>query len=150
MELEDVLPSKPEFTLSKNNKTYTLRLVDFNDHIWIKEKFGSKAALEKAMSNLEWEKIILLVYRLLDDKTDFTASREKIHNDDGEIIEVLMTGPYKLLREMTSLEDSMNVLNALSASIIKSNPMIKDYVLHNAKEEIKKIKKKLTGQKSLT
>lgn len=147
MELEDVLPSKPEFTLSKNNKTYQLRVIDLDDHVWIKDKYGSAEVVEAHIKNENWTQVILLIYRLLVDKSDFMASESTIIDDDGVEKKAFLTGPFKLLKAFSGPDEAIKAVAALAKSITLSNPLIDKYVKEQINEEIKK---KRIGVKSLT
>lgn len=145
MEIEDVLPKTPEFTLKSSGKTYELRLVNLEDQVWIKNKFGTHEAFNEVLQQNDWSKSILLIYRLLKDKTDFMASEEPMIDDDGVSYKALVTGPYKLLKAISGVEEGAQVMGALAKSIMLSNPMIDKLVKESLKEELKK---NSTGVKS--
>jgi hypothetical protein len=147
MELEDLLPEKPEFKLVSTGKMYQLRLVNLEDHVWLKNKFGSSENFTDVMRNQDWSKAILFVYRLLVDKSEFMASEEPGVDDDGNPVKTLVTGPFKLLRAISGAEEAAYIMGALAKAIMLSNPMINDAV----KEELKnELKKNSIGQKSST
>lgn len=148
MELEDIIPTRPEFTLSKMGKTYTLRLPDLSDQAWVKEKYGSAVSLSDAISKYDWEKTLPFIFRLLEDKTDFLASEEEIIDDDGNKKKAMFTGPYKFLRAVQGINEIHAIMGALSKAIMLANPMIAPVLEGVAREEIEK-KNRLTGGKSL-
>lgn len=147
MELEEFLPSKPEFTLASTGKTYELRLVNLSDHVWLKEKFGSSDAFSEMMRAQDWGRVIQFAYRLLVDKSDFMASTKEEIDDDGNIKTVMVTGPMKLLEKISGAEEAAKVMGALAKSIMLSNPMIDKLVKEQFEEDQKK---SLTGLKSST
>lgn len=147
MELDELLPKKPEFTLKSTGKNYTLRLVTLEDHVWLKDKFGSAEAFSELMRDQDWAKAIVFIYRLLIDKSDFMASEESIIDDDGIEKKALITGPFKLLRAINGTEEAAHVMGALAKSIMLSNPLVDKTVKEVMKEELKK---KYVGKKSLT
>lgn len=148
MELHELLPEKPEFTLRKTGKTYQLRAVNLEDQVWIKNKYGSAEALERVLTANDWENSLLMVYRLMTDKSDFMGSEEEIIDDDGRKQKAFVTGPVKLLREIQGAEEGALIMGALAKAIIISNPMIEKLVKERVDEQIKK--KQSTGQNSLT
>lgn len=149
MDLEDIIPAKPQFTLQSTGKTYTLRIVNLEDHVWLKDKFGGAEEVKKVLQENDWSKAILLIYRLLIDKKDFMSQKETVVDDDGVESEVMATGPYRLLRAISGVEEGVKVMGALAKSIMLSNPTIDKAVKETVKEELKKNKIQ-TGQKSST
>lgn len=148
MELDDFIPPRPEFTL-QNGKTYTLRLMNIEDSVWIKKKFGSVEAFQKALNEMDWEILIVFIYRLLVDKSDFLASQEEIIDDDGVKSTVLTTGPFKLLRSIRG-EDALKVIGAMTAAIRDASPMTKEIVNEALNDVKKNLKDQQIGQKSST
>lgn len=148
MELEDIIPEKPTFTLSKSGKTYELRPVNLEDQVWLKNKYGSKEVFEEVLRTQQWEKALLMVYRLLVDKTDFIAVHAEEPDDDGIIQKVIISGPILLMRAMTGPEEGAMVMGALARSIMISNPLIAKAVEKEMKDSLKK--NLSTGQKSST
>lgn len=143
MELEDLIPAKPEFTLAKTGKTYKLRTVNLTDQVWIKNKYGSEDSFQTVIKENDVEKTLPLVYRLLEDKSDFMASQEMIVDDDGKELEATITGPVKLLRAISGMEEYAKVMGAMAKSIMLSNPMIDKVIKEH-------VKKNLIGLKSST
>lgn len=152
MELEEILPLEPEFTLKKTGKTHVLRLVSLEDQTWIKEKFGDKIEFERIMKSFDWSKSIQLIYRLLIDKSDFLGGDEEYIDDEGRKVVSFISGPTKLLRAISGMEEGVAVMAALAQSIMKANPMLTDAVKAELQKELDDVKKKidLTGQKSST
>lgn len=148
MELDEILPTKPEFTLSKTGKTYTLRPLNLEDQVWLKSKYGSKEAFEAVLKNYQWEKAILMVYRLMVDKKDFLAIDVEEADDDGILKKFILSGPVRLLREISGPEEAARIMGALARAIIISNPLIEEAVEKEVKDALKK--NLLIGQKSST
>ena len=132
IKLEDLFPEKPEFTL--NGKTHRLRFITLDDQVWIKNKIGDGTAIANMMKDLDWDKIIPLVYHLLEDKSAFPGGDEEIYNDDGMKETVFVPGYKRLMRSVTGHEASVHLLTALNSAIVKSSPLVEKYV----KDEIKK------------
>lgn len=147
IKIEDIIPEKPEFYVRKLDKRFSLRLVDLDDSVWIRSKIGSAERLQEICSKLEWEEICKIVFRLLEDKSDFMAYECEEINDDGEKIRVKVSGPRALLKAVTGLEEGVKMLGALNSSMAKSNPIV-DRAL---REEVKKkIAANQTGERSST
>jgi hypothetical protein len=128
--LQDILPTKPEFSIEKTKKTYTLRLPNMLDQVWIKEKFGGPERVAQVIQGQDWLEISRIVYRLMDDaaRGDFPAVDAKIINDDGESMQRRLTGPEHLLSCLSGLEETVRMLGALTQAIILSNPLIGEEV----------------------
>ena len=147
MELEEVLPEAPTFTLHSTGKEYRLRLVNLEDHVWLQNRFGGGVAFSKILEKQDWGNAILFAYRLMIDKTDFMAVEETVIDDDGVEKRTLITGPLRLLRAISGAEEATLVMAALAKSIMLSNPTVDKYVKAQYKEDQKK---SLTGQTSST
>lgn len=147
MDIKDIFPETPVFTLQNSGKMYELRLVNLEDTIWVRANIGDEKAVMKMIRELDWHYIVKFVYRLLKDKSDFMAGEATEINDDGVEFIRKLTGPDKLLKAISGQEEGTHLLGALVTSISLSNPMVAKMVKD---ETQKKTLEELTGQKSLT
>lgn len=148
MELTDLFPSKPEFKLSKTDKTYTLRIPNLEDRAKFRELLGSDSNIQKVFNELQWDVIAKLVFRLLEQKEEFEAVKEVGFDDDGVRVTYLVTGPARFMRSVTTIDEGMNVLTALVAALRAGDPLI-DKAMQAVIGE-KKSQPSQTGENSLT
>jgi hypothetical protein len=161
--LEDIIPEKPAFRLKEGGKEYHLRIFNLEDRVWAKNRFQSDEEIQRIFQDQDWEKLTLMVYRLLQEKSDFPPSEEQGHDDDGREITRFVSGPERLRREISGVDTGRKVIGALAAAILAGNPTVKDYVKSELKKkmgitaepkatEAKAPKKKTepTGQRSMT
>ena len=146
MQLEDLMPEKPVFTLSSTGKEYTLRVPNLEDKVEMIRLCGGQEQVLKVFQELNWSVICKIVYRLMIDKSDFLAKREKRINDEGIEEEVLVTGPIMLLRAIKTQAEAISMLQAFNAASVASEPLMKDYVDTELK---KSLHESSTGEKSL-
>jgi len=150
MKLEDLIPEKPTFTLASTSKEYTLRVPNLEDKVEISRMCGGAVAVTKAFEQRDWTKICPIVYRLMIDKSDFLASKEKKINDDGFETETMILGPIKLLRAIQTQSESIALLGALTTAITASEPLIEEYVRGELKKSLENNPDLSTGESSST
>lgn len=150
MKLEDLLPTKSEFFLTKKKKTYHLRLFDLNDHVWVQKTFESVDNFNKRLSAQDWGLIARTVYHLLVEKEDFLLTSEEIIDDMGRKKTQETTGPEHLLAAISGPAEANAVINALTASLLDSAPIVRQEVEKELKKKVRSLKKARAGQKSLT
>lgn len=150
LKIEDVLPEKPEFYLASKKKTYTLRVVNLQDQVWIKQTFGGPEKILEMFNKKDWSEIFKFAYRLLEDKSDFQGEEQEIENDDGFKEMARITGPQKLLQATTGLMEAVHVLGACNTSFALGEPIMGEYMRKELKKKVDQFKKRQTGQKSLT
>jgi hypothetical protein len=146
MKLEDVIPERPEFTLSSTGKTYVLRHPSIEDRVWLKRKFPNQAAMQAAFESRDWEVLSIIVMLLLVDRSDFAA--RDITEDvgvDGEPIKRRLSGPEAFRLAVTSFAEELAIIGALGAAFTGADPLIKQVV----QDELKK-KNLKTGEQSST
>lgn len=143
MDIEQVFKNGASFYLASTKKEYELRLPNLSDGAWIKETYGDSLGFQKALEQMDWQKIVLFIYRLLKDKSDFLAEDIKEINDLGEQVERRITGPEKFFNAISTQDEGLKILGAMTQAVADSNPIAKKAL----KEEIKK-NKKLAGPKS--
>lgn len=152
MELQDLLPTQPEFFVKKTGKTYTIRKVGVRDHAWMINKHGSQEKANAVFKEQNHLGIAQCVYHLLtqEQRADFLAKEIDTVTDDGEKLKIKMTGPEVLL---DSLED--DELDAMVGALIKAmmngSPIAEQAILKAAEEEKKRMEEGMsqpTGDKS--
>ncbi len=149
MELEDFFSEGKTFSLNSTGKTYELRLPTLADGAFIKATYGDAIGFQKALEGMDWPLIILFIYRLLKEKSDFLAEDITEIDDSGEQVTRRMSGPEKLLSAISGQAEGLKILTALTQAIAESNPEAKKAM----QDEIKKNKKMLqksVGKKSST
>lgn len=135
MELNELIPEKPTFTLSSTKKEYELRIPNLEDKIEMTRiAGGTHENFIKIFEEKKWDSICKIVYRLLIDKSDFLAQKEPWIDDEGFEKEVIVIGPIRLLRAITTQSEATALLSALVSAISAGEPLIKDYI----KSELKK------------
>lgn len=148
MELKDLLPSKPEFKVQSKNKTYALRIPNLEDRARFRDMLGSDQEINRVFAELDWAKIAKLVYRLLEDKSDFLAVQTTIVDDDGVPQKALLTGPAVMMQAIHSIEEATAMLGALITALRNGDPLV-DKALTAIDAEKKTIPSQ-TGDESLT
>jgi len=150
MELKDLFPSKPEFTLSSTGKTYSLRIPNLEDRAKFREWFGTDDNIQKVFNELQWDVIAKLVFRLLEQKSEFEAVKEAGFDDDGVKVTYLVTGPAMLMRAVMNTTESMSVLTALISALRAGDPLIDKAMKDAFEDNQKKNDLNQTGENSLT
>lgn len=146
MELHELIPEKPVFTLASTGKEYELRVPNLEDKVEMTRiAGGTQEHFIKIFEEKKWDSICKIVYRLLIEKSDFLAKKEKRINDEGFEQEVVVIGPIQLLRAIKTQAEATAMLSALVSAISAGEPLVKEYV----KAELKKKDMQLTGQSSL-
>ena len=150
MQLEEFLPEKPVFHLSKTGKDYELRLPNLSDRVHFLGQYKHFERINQIFKTLEWTEITRIAYRLLIDRSDFMASEEEVIDDDGNSVKVKVTGPQKLLRSISGETEGSQLLAAITSAITLSEPIIRDFVHEEVKKKIKAQNDPLTGEKFTT
>lgn len=137
MELEDLLPQKPEFTISSRGKTYALRPPNMADQVWFKERYGNSDKFEKALETQDWAEIARVAYYLLsdEDKRDFLAGKVKVIDGEGVEREIHHSGPEKFLISLAGIKEMLAVMQALTRAIVISNPIAEAAAKKKLREE---------------
>lgn len=130
MELEELLPPKPEFFLKSKNRSFVIRPPNLHDQVWFKSRYGTSTGFASALSNGDWNEISRVVYHLLSDadRREFLAQDVKVVNDEGEEKVVRHTGPEVFLLAIDGLEEITKIMGALTRAIMISNPAIEEDV----------------------
>lgn len=150
MNLLDIFPELPEFHIKSTGKSYKLRPPNLMDRARFVEWLGDQEQVEKVFKQLQWEVLVKLVFRLLEDKSDFEAMQFEDYNDDGEKVKYLLTGPARLLKAITSLEEGLQMVGALTTAMRLGDPMIDKAMTEAENDSKKKLLKNQTGSKSTT
>ena len=147
MKLEEFILDEPKFLLSSTGKQYELRVMNISDRAEMSRLCGGDDKVQETFTKRNWKIISRLVYRLLKDKSEFMASKEHIIDDDGFEKEITLLGHEKLHQAIMNQEEEFQVISALTASIIKGDPIAKKAV----EDEVKKnLLDPQTGESSLT
>lgn len=142
MELDEILPQKPSFTIEKTGKTYELRPPNMQDQVWFKNRYGQSDKFEKALENQDWEEIAVVAYYLLDNeaKIEFKARKVTVVDENtGEEVEIHHTGPQVLLISLAGIKEMLQVMQALTRAIIISNPIAEAAAKKKLREEEKRV-----------
>lgn len=153
LELEDILPPKPEFIL--NEKTYSLRAPNQLDRVWFQQNFGHDKAVWEAIQKQDWLTIARVVYRLFgqESRADFKAQKAVVVNDEGHEKEVELTGPETLLVSIKGSTDGAKILAALNRAMINSEPQLEADFIAEVKKNLPELNRLLdqsTTEKSST
>jgi hypothetical protein len=132
MKLEDLIPEKPTFYLSSMQKTYQLRLPNLEDRV----NMAKHGDISKIFAERRWDDICKVIYPLLIDKSDFMASKEHKIDVEGFEQEVVVIGPIRLLRAISTQEEAIGLIGAFNSAITASEPLIKDFVQGELKKKI--------------
>lgn len=146
MKLEDLIPQKPVFTLASTGKEYELRIPNLEDRVEMIRICGGADQIFQVFKEQKWPIICRIIYRLMKDKSEFLAVKEKVVDDDGFEKEVMTLGYTRLLRAIGNQTESILILGALTTAITSGEPMIQEYV----ENEVKKNNLILTGATSST
>lgn len=147
MTIDEMIPEIPKFTLKATGKEYELRLPNLEDKSEFPRMVGGAENLSQIFVKREWSQIVKVIYRLLIDKSDFMATREKRVSDEGIEEEVLITGPIVFLRAIETQQEAMAVLGAFNAACMASEPVLKASI----DAEKKRLNAELSiGEKSMT
>lgn len=140
MELEELLPQKPEFFVSKMGKTYALRPPNMADQVWFRDRYGKSDKFEKALEEQDWPEIARVAYYLLEDegKRDFLAGNLKVIDGEGVERTIHHSGPEKLLVALSGLKEMLEVMQAITRAIVISNPVAEAVAKKMLREEVKR------------
>lgn len=148
--LEDLLPSKPEFKLSKTGKTYSLRPMNLQDRIDMQAMFGGPEKVAEVFNKKDWFGIARMAYKLMEDKSDFLAGEGAYVDDEGFRKNKMFTGPEKFFNSITGVTEMLQVMGAVTASATAGEPIMAEYLKDELKKKLKEPLTQLTGQQSLT
>lgn len=115
--LEDIIPTDTMVTIGA--KEYEIRKINLEDEAWLK-KFGNAQQL---VQKEDVEFMSRLTFRLLKDKSDFLPTKEKTYDDDGNEVEVTVTGPQRILRSMSGPSMRFQWVQSLMVTFGISRPM---------------------------
>lgn len=147
MKLEDLIPEKPTFTLAATGKSYELRIPNYEDKLTFVRMCGGEDQIKLVFQERRWSDICKIVYRLMVDKSDFPATRDKQLDDDGIEQDVLVTGPIMLLRAIRTQSEAIGMLGAFNAASVASEPLIGEFVAGELKKNSLALQ---TGERSST
>jgi len=151
MNLEQLFPEMPTFSLSSTGKTYHLRIMTLADRArFIEWSNGKEAGFGDALREVNWSLLKRYIYRLLVEKEDFPATTESFIDDDGVTRNSVVSGPDKLLAAIAgNSKESTEVFIALATALTRGEP-VAESALTEATDTEKKKQKKSTGATSAT
>lgn len=141
IKIEDFVPEDADITIG--GKVYGMRKINVDDEVWLKTRFGK--SIQAIFQNMEFDQIAKLIFRQLKDKSDFLPEVLKEYDDDGNAIEVTVTGPQKIMRQMTGVAEKNEAIFSVVQLIGISRPMMDKLV----DEEIER-KKKVIAEMEMT
>lgn len=153
--MDKVIQNNVELELS-SGETVTLSKITLMHQAWLKEKYGEAEALNIALEKGDLVRMSEVAYRLMsnDDKAKFPAIKEEGFNDQGEKVEVFISGPMQFQNALATDEDLENLVVAMMKVLRMSNVLIESLqgrmkvVKKKRTEALKKLK--LTGKSSQT
>lgn len=149
LSLEEVCPEPAEFTLAATGKTYRLRKFSLEDNAWMVKKWGNH--LEKVLGGADTVALSQVIFRLLEDKTDFLPREIKDFDDDGNEITVRTTGPEMVRRLIAGKNEAAAAITALTYAFDISKPVVdKTAKLNTEIKEEESKKNSSAGVMSLT
>ena len=115
MDLKELIPLDTKVKL--NGKEYELRKLNAEDEAWIQNIVGEGDALQTALQKMDMSVISKILFRQLKDKSDFLPIKEQGHDDDGNPVEVFVSGPKMVLRSIVGVEQKLEVYYAIMETI---------------------------------
>lgn len=141
--LEDIVPEDQQIRIG--GKEYTLRKITLEDEVWLKQYGNINALMQKE----DVAFMSRLTFRLLVDKSDFLPVKEKGFDDDGNEVEIQVTGPQKILRSLSGPSARFEWVRTLMATFGISRPMF-DQMIEDALKKNEIAQSNPVGEKSLT
>ena len=141
--LEDVCPERPEFTLRKTGKTYRLRPVMLQDHVWFQRNYGE--GFYRAFLERDWKEICKIAYYLLDDRSEFPATDATLINEVGETTKVRLSGPELLYHNVGAEDEGVSIIAAINSAFANSGPKVREAIHDSIKKKIARLQ---TGESS--
>ena len=125
MELQDLKPKPSKFYLEKKDKEYTLRPWTLEDQIWAKHTFEN---VEKIFSkeNIDIEAVSRMVYRVIEDKSDFVAEEGIEIDEEGNEVQKKIGGFKKLIAMISGIGEQAAMVGALVECIGVSMPAVEE------------------------
>lgn len=143
MKLDDICPQPAEFKLDSCGRSYVIRTINISDEQWVRETYGDR--IQEVFDEQRWPDICRIVYRLLEDKSDFIKKEVRIVDEYGNE-ELHELGGVDLFRTMVSGHKDKNaVIQALVKSFGLSKPLQQQIAAAQAQK--KTLTKKPTGRK---
>jgi len=133
IKLDDLIPEKATVFLKTVNKGFILRPISLDDQMWIKRKWNDDE-LKKLLETVDMGELSKLVYRLIEDKTEFKAQDITEIDEEGEEKKTRVSGPELLRKSIFGDAEKIVVYKALMQTIGISAPMFDEM----AGDEIKK------------
>ena len=122
IKLSDLIPE--EAVIALNGKDYTLRKINLEDEVWLKNRFGQK--INTVFVDQDMDAISKLTFRLLKEKADFLPITEEGFDDEGNKIKMNVSGPARILRAISGASHKEDLLWAVFKTFGVSRPDAKE------------------------
>lgn len=146
LQLEDIAPERAAFFLKAKKKKYYLRPVNLTDNVWMKGKWGNKIGV--IFEKIDMPELSKIIYRLMEDKSDFLAEDIDDVDDEGEPRSRRVSGPEKLCACIQSISEQIQIFQALMSTIGISQPLMDKMVAEEIEGKVKKKLKRVGGKSS--
>lgn len=125
-----------------------MRPLNLEDELWLKTEFGEE--LQKVFSEVRIKEICRIAYRLLENKEAFSKQKVTVVNEEGETAEVEIGGVKLFYSLVSGMDEKLEIVKALLATIGISRPMQDKMIADEMEEQKKNLEMRLTGEKSST
>lgn len=125
MQLEEMFPKKSSFKLEATGNEYHLRPMTIGDNIWLNENYGNLLGQTQDLSNLDFNALTAVIYKLIVNKQDFKKKTMSDLDEEGNELEIEVGG-LKLFRYFTNIKDMENMIWALNETMGISRPEVKE------------------------
>jgi len=140
--LEDICPETGEFELAAfPGEIFHLRPISLSDSAWMIQKFGGQAGIELMFKSVDLDKLSILIFRLLQEKEMFASESMEEYDDDGNKVQIRITGPEKLKRSICGPKEQIAVIQALLKTIGVSQPLIEESPKADSKKKSPRAKR---------
>lgn len=143
------MPATIELWLDGDDKDpteFNLRPFSLKDEVWTKDKYGDE--IDAIFKEMRMKEVCEMVFRLLVEKNKLPARHVKEYDDDGVEVEVLQTGPQRVMEGIRGINHKIAVFSALMKTIGLSKPLLneveKKEVLEKKKDKSAQAKKTRT------
>ena len=114
MEKLNLSQLKPESAIINiNDKEYELRPVNLSDWGWMQKRFGKD--LNEVLTEMPMHELVVIAFRLLKDKSDFTPKEVDDYDDDGAPIKRMKNGP----EQFSELFEGISGVQHLAQAFLK-------------------------------
>lgn len=153
MDITEIIPQKPEFKLEATGNTYQLRPPSLEDNAFFKAKFGDDATVSKALKDVDWAVLSVMILRLMVNRKDFAPQEIEEETFEGLLEKKHVLAPERFRRLIVSENDKGAAMTALIAALTAGNPPLQKAVGEAIKKslaELKSLTESPTGLESST